>query len=85
MGPWKNHDPLNDKPQRCVLRLSPQNYACLIVSVVVYKQLEGIAFKRTSVFDTVVQNYCAMQVVHNKYTLDKVLRSVNEVSPNAIG
>jgi hypothetical protein len=85
MGPWRYPGPLNDKLHSCALHLSPQNYAWLIVSSVVYKQHYRIAFKRKSVFDLVVQKYCTMQAVGNRNTLDQVWKSVNEISPNTFG
>jgi hypothetical protein len=66
MGPWMDPDPLNDKLEHCVLHLSPQNYACVIVSEVVYRYFGRIAFKITSPFDFVVKNYCTMHLVANK-------------------
>ena len=73
MGPWRDPDPLSDKLQHCVLHLSPQNYACVMASGVVYKYHDRIAFETTSLFDLVVQKYCRMQAVGNKCTADQVL------------
>ena len=79
MGPWRDPGPLNDKLQRCALRHSPQNYACVIVSGVVYKYLDRIAFKRTSLCDLVVQKHCTVQSIGNKCNMDHVLESVNDI------